>query len=143
LKVKIGDNIIPDAEVKRFIDLQSGLALSMIKISYEGERIRGLDWGEEDKPIPFECDIIKTSVLIQSRSFSLEPNKVEYVLQERYIDVPCGYKLVNTNHENERAIIVPEIIGNIYDNLDNFRKLPFIRFILEEDIPSILKELKS
>ncbi len=35
MKVEIGNVVIPEAQVKRFISLESGLPLSMIKVTYK------------------------------------------------------------------------------------------------------------
>lgn len=136
MKVKIGSVTIPDAEVKRFIDLQSGLALSMIRVSYIGEPIEELRSGTL---FPFECDIIRTNVLLHGARHQIKEKKHEYILQERYADVPCGYKLIHTKVGNEKAIIVPENTRDMHpEEMQKLRDLPYIRFILENDIPKEL-----
>lgn len=140
MKVKIGSAIIPDAQVKRFIDLQSGLALSMIRVSYEGELIKELGEAfQKHTLLPVECDILKTNVLVHGARHQMEEKKHEYILQERYADVPCGYKLIHTKVGNEKAIIVPENTRDMHpEEMQKLRDLPYIRFILEKDIPKEL-----
>jgi len=138
MKVKIGNTIIPDAEVERFIDLQSGLALSMIQVSCEGEPIKELEEAfQKNILLPFECAIIKTNVLVHGASHRMKEKKHAYTLFERAVDVPCGYKLIHTKVGNEKAIIVPENTKDMPD-MEVLRKLPFIRFILKKDIPEEL-----
>lgn len=137
MKVRIGNVDIPEATVKRFIDLQSGLALSMIQVSYSGN-IDAKEIGtaiQTNALIPFECDILKTNVLVHGVSHDSRTNKHEYILQERATDVPCGYMLLGTEVGNERAIILPEALKNLAVDTERFRKLPYIRFILAKDIP--------
>jgi len=137
MKVEIGNTIIPDAEIKRFIDLQSGLALSMIRVSYEGEAFKEL--GEafnKQMLLPLECEILKTNVLVHGSSHDERTKKHEYVFLERAIDVSCGYKLLHTKVVNERAIIVPENVKDAYfEDAEKLRTLPYIRFILKKGIP--------
>ena len=144
LKVRIGSVTIPDAQVKRFIDLQSGLALSMIKVSYIGEAFPQLGKAfQENTLLPFECDMLKTQVLVHGSSHDSIEKKHEYILMERYADVPCGYKSVSFSKEvgNEKAMILPINTKEMHpDEYDKFRKLPFIRFILKKDIPEDLLE---
>lgn len=139
MKVRIGSVTIPDAQVKRFIDLQSGLALSMIKVSYIGEGFTKLGKAfQEHTLLPFECDILKTQVLVHGLSHDIKEKKHEYVFLERGADVSCGYMLVSFDEKvgNEKAIIVPENTRDIHpEEYDKLRDLPFIRFILEKDIP--------
>ena len=141
MEVRIGDTIIQDAEVKRFIELKSGLPLSMIKVSHKGEPFQELREARAqiDRLLPFECAVIKTNVIVHDIHSSREKREVEYVLQERYADVPCGYKLIHTEFGNETAIIVPENTKYDYD-VQGFRNLPFIRFILKKDMPKDLLE---
>ena len=134
MKVKIGEVIIEDAQVKRFIDLQSGLPLSMIKVSYVGEGFPQLGKAlQENALIPFECEILKTQVLVHASSHNSIEKRHEYVFMER--GVPCGYKLIHTEptEGKEKAISVPEDTDNAL--VEKLRELPFIRLILEKDVP--------
>jgi hypothetical protein len=142
MKVKIGGATILDAQTKRFIDLQSGLALSMIQVSYEGEPIKELGEAfQKHTLLPFECDTIKTLVLVHGARHDSKEKRNEYTFQGRTIDVPCGYKLVSFSKKvgNEKAIIVLENIKDTHpEEYDKPRQLLFIRFILEKDIPKDL-----
>jgi hypothetical protein len=142
MKVRIGEIIIPDAEVKRFIDLQSELPLSMIKVSYIGEAFKELGKAfQEHTLLPFECDIIKTQVLVHGASHNFKEKKHEYILLERAADVSAGYKLIHTKVGNEKAIIVPENTKDMRpEEMQKLRNLPYIRFILKKDIPADLLE---
>jgi len=137
VEFRIGNVTIPDAQVKRFIDLQSGLALSMIKVSYIGEAFPQLGKAfQENTLLPFECDILKTQVLVHGSSHDSKEKKHEYIFMEKYADVPCGYKLLGTEVGNEKAIIVPENTRDMPpEEMQKIRDLPFIRFILKKDIP--------
>jgi len=140
MKIRIGKITIPDAEVKRFIDLQSGLPLSMIKVSYEGEGYEELGRAfNEGTLLPFECIVLKTEVLVHGSTHDSNRKKHEYVLLERAADVSSGYKLIHTSAGYERAIIVPDNTKEIPD-MQRVRDLPFIRLILEKDIPKDLLE---
>lgn len=70
-------------------------------------------------------------------SHQMKEKKHSYTFLERAIDVSCGYKLLHTKVGNERAIIVPENVKDIYfsQNPEELRKLPYIRCILKKDIP--------
>jgi len=139
MKVIIGSVTIPDAEVKRFIDLESGLPLSMIKVSFIGEGFNELGKAfQENSLLPFECEIIKTQVLVYGSSH--KENKHEYILMERAVDVSSGFKLVFTEIGNEKAMMLPLNTRSPHDYAEELRKLPFIRLILKRDIPSRLLE---
>jgi hypothetical protein len=134
LKVKIGEITIQDAQVKRFIDLKLGIPLSMIRVSYRGESIPKLGRAfQEHTYLPFECDMLKTRVVVHASSHNLVKKKHEYVLREKVADVPSGYKLLYTEVGNEKAILIPE--RTPIDQKEKLRQLPFIRLILEKDIP--------
>jgi hypothetical protein len=139
MKVKIGNVVIPDATVKRFIDMESGLPLSMIRITYFGNRISDeqiVDASHKQGLLPFESEVLKTFVLIHGFAESEKEKKHEYTLQERAADVSCGYMLLHTKVGNEKAIIVPEDVEkNLMADVERFRKLPYIRYILKKDIP--------
>lgn len=138
MKVKIGNVDIPNATVKRFIDLQSGLPLSMVKVNYTGN-IDVKEIGiamQKVALLPFECDTLKTNVLVHGASHNSTTNEHEYILQERAADVSCGYMLLHTKVGNEKAIIVPEDVEKkLVVDAERFRKLPYIRYILKKDIP--------
>ena len=138
MKVKIGNVIIPDATVKRFIDLQSGLALSMIDVSYANKRVEDSELVEAFKNhtlLPFECEILKTNVLVHG--FGQNEKMYEYILQERAADVSCGYKKVDwrqPTQDKTMVFIIPEDVKDLIPP-EQLRTLPYIRFILKKDIP--------
>jgi hypothetical protein len=130
--------IIEKAKVERFIDLHTGLPLSMVKISYQG-----ISYDEitrafvEETSISFECKILRTEVLVSSISMN-KKSRVEYVFQEKTSKVSCRYKSLRSEYKfgNERAILIPEDTRECPSNqLNLLRELPFIRLILREDIP--------
>ena len=134
VKVKIGEVTIQDAQVKRFIDLQFGIPLSMIRVSYRGESFPKLDREfQKHTYVPFECEMLKTRVVVHASSHNLVKKKHEYVFRERVADVPSGYKLLYTQVGNEKAILIPE--KTPINQKEKLRQLPFIRLILEKDIP--------
>lgn len=143
LKVKIDDLIIPDAKVERFIDLESGLPLSMVRVTYEGEPFEEIAkaWSEQNL-IPFESDVLKTNVLVIGSEWLREERKVEYTLLERAIDVPCGYKrstFRNVQTGERVEFLLPEDMVDLSpERLKQFKKLPFIRFILRKHLPDDL-----
>ena len=125
--------VIPDAEVKRFIELQFGLPYSMIRVTYTGEGRSELGQAlTSNTVIPFDCDTLKTRVMIQSSSQNSETDKHEYVLMEPAADVPSGYILIHTKVGNEKAILVPENADK--SKVDEFRKLPYFRLISKKDV---------
>lgn len=148
-EIKIGDIVIQDATITRFIDMSSGLPLSMIRVSGKGKPFKELNRAYQEKTfLEFECDILKNpQVLVHGISIDLVENTYSYTLLERAADVSCGYKLIHTyNHpgiDNERSIIVPDEIevlrGSSYEDtlkrVGKLRELPYIRYILKSDIP--------
>ena len=144
-EIKIGDIVIQDAKVTRFIDMSSGLPLSMIRVSGEGKPFKELNEAyQENTLLEFECDILKNpKVLVRRISVDIAENTYSYTLQERAAEVSSGYKLIHTNIDNEKAIIVPKEIdvreGRSYEDklkrMDELRELPFIRYLLKSDIP--------
>jgi hypothetical protein len=137
MQVKVGTVVIPDAEVKRFIDVESGLPLSMIKVTYTGEGFKEI--GEaflKTALIPFECEIIKTQVIVHASSH--KENVHEYIFQERAADVPCGFRLSHTDVGNEKAIMLPENAKDTYTYGEQIRELPYIRLILKRYMPAKL-----
>ena len=144
MKVRIGDTIIQDAQVTRFIDMSSGLPLSMIKVNGQGKPFKELGIAFQEKTfLEFECDILKNpQVLVHGCSADFSKNTYSYTLLERAADVSCGYNLIHTDVDNEKAVIIPEDIevmkGSYEDHIktmDKLRELPFIRYILKQDIP--------
>lgn len=141
MKVKIGSVTIPDATVKRFIDMDSGLALSMIEISYIG---MGNEYGtlieafKKDTLLPFECEILKTKkVLVRGFGYNNETKVGHFILQERGADVSCGYKSVDwrqPTQDETMVFILPEEVKDLISP-EKLRMLPFIRFIRKKDIP--------
>ena len=140
MKVKIGNVIIPDATVRRFIDLQSGLPLSMIEVTYtqkveHGELIEAFN---KNTSVPFECEILKTKrVLVHGFGYNKETNIHHFVLQEWGADVSCGYKLIDwrqPTQEKTMVFILPEDVKDLVPP-EELTKLPFIRFILKKHIP--------
>lgn len=141
LKVRIGSVTIPDAQVKRFIDLQSGLALSMIQVSYiDKEEIKHGELIEAFKNntlLPFDCEILKTKVLVHGFGYNKETKERKFTLQERGADVSCGYKLVDwrqPTQDETMVFIIPEDVKDLI-RPEKLRTLSHIRFILKKDIP--------
>lgn len=133
MEVRIGEISIPDAEVERFIDLQSGLALSIIEVSYEGKPFEELVKAmREHKLLPLECEIIKTRVFVIGIRRGMRLSVC--ILQESEANVSCGYKLIHTNVGNEKAIILPEDTNIDIKKIQRVREIPFIRLILRKDI---------
>jgi len=138
-EVKIGDIVIQGANVTRYIDMSSGLPLSMIRVSGEGPFFKELaEASNEHTLLEFECDSLKNpKVLVHGFSHNIVENTYSYTLLERGADVSCGYKLIHTKIDNELAIIVPEETDtlHVWKRLDELREWPFIRYILKKDIP--------
>ena len=138
-EIKIGDIVIQDAKVTRYIDMSSGLPLSMIRVSGKGPPFEELvKASNEHTFLEFECDILKNpKVLVHGFSFDIDENTYSYTLLERAADVSGGYKLIHTKNDNELAIIVPKEIDTlgVWNRLDEIREWPFIRYILKKDIP--------
>lgn len=130
--------VISNAKVERFIDLQSGIPFSMVKISYIGKIITDLSKAfVEETSLSLECEIIKTDVIINSVSKHKE-NKIEYIFQEKTSKVPCSYKIISFDQKfsNEKAILIPKDVRELPINqLHLLRELPYIRLILRQDIP--------
>jgi len=139
MEVRIGNVVVPDAIVKRFIDMESGLPLSMIKVTYFGNRIvddQIITAFREHAVVPFESENLKTIVLVQGSGENKTEEKREYILQERATDVSCGYKLVDWKQPtgNQKMIfIVPEDV----ERIDQYELslLPYKRLIFRKDIP--------
>lgn len=129
---------ISEAEVTRFIDLESGIPLSMIKVSCPGSPAKFLAKAfVEETSLSFECYSLKTMVTVSGLSMR-EDNGVEYIFKENPSKVRCSYKIINFEHKfaNEKAILVPEDVRDLPETQANMlRDLPYIRLILIEDIP--------
>ena len=140
MKVRIGNVIIPDATVKRFIDMESGLPLSMIRITYFNDKIPDdqiIEAFNKQAILPFESEILKTFVLIHGFAENEKEKKREYILQERAADVPCGYKSVDwtqPTQSQKMVFIVPEDVKDLADPYE-LSLLPYKRLILRKDIP--------
>jgi len=139
-KVKIGNLVIQDASVKRFIDLESGLPLSMIRVTHkdknvdDGELIDSM-MSHKDTIFPFECDILKTEVLVQG--FGKQGDESNYTFLERAVDVSAGYKSIDWTQPtgNEKMkFILPEDVKDLIDPYE-LSLLPYRRLILRRYIP--------
>lgn len=139
MEVKIGNVIIPDATVKRFIDLESGLPRCMIQVTFPFEIVEDGDLVEAFKAntvLPFECTILKTKVLV--RGFGRREQVRRFTLQEPASEVSCNYRLISYEPKGgkEKAIVVPNNLKRQYDLApEELRLLPFIRLILKTDMP--------
>ena len=142
MRVKIGNVDFPDVIVKRFIDLQSGLPLSMIQVNYTGN-IDTKEIGtamQKQALLPFECGTLKTNVLVHGASHDSRTNKHEYILQERAADVSSSYKLMDWTQptkDKNMIFIVPETLADGVSP-EELKKLPYIHFILKKNIPQNL-----
>jgi hypothetical protein len=140
VKVKIGNVIIPDATVKRFIDMESGLPLSMIRVTYFDNRISDeqiTDAFQKQTILPFESEVLKTIVIVHGFAENEKEKKHEYTLQERGADVSCGYKSVDWTQptQNQKMVfIVPEDVKDLINPYE-LSLLPYKRLILRKDIP--------
>jgi hypothetical protein len=140
MKIKVGNVIFPDATIKRFIDIQSGLPLSMINVFYVGKEDEYgelIEAFENNVLVPFECDVLKTKVLVHGFGGDNRTNKRYFILQERAADVSSGYKKVDwtqPTRDKTMAFILPEDIKDLIPP-EKLAMLPFIRFILKKDIP--------
>jgi hypothetical protein len=138
MKVKIGDVTIPEATVRRFIDMQSSLPLSMVHVSYTDQAVDDSELTEAFKKnllLPFECEILKTDVLVHG--FGHEAGKDYYILQEPAGDVSCGYKSVDWTQptgNTKMVFIIPEDVEDLKDPYE-LSLLPYKRLILRKDIP--------
>jgi len=141
MKVKVGNVVIPNATVKRFIDMESGLALSMIHVTHtdknidDGELIDAFMKRGKITLFPFECEIIKTKVLV--RGFGRKGDQRNYTFQERGADVSCGYKSVDWTQptgNKKMVFIIPEDVKDLIDPYE-LSLLPYKRLILRKDIP--------
>jgi len=131
--------VIPDATIKRFIDMESSLPLSMIRVTFTDKIVDDelVEAFKSNTILPFECDTLKTDVLVHGFGTSEEGKKHEYVLQERGADVSCGYKSVDWTQptQNQKMIfILPEDVKDLIDPLE-LSLLPYKRLILRKDIP--------
>lgn len=139
MKVRIGSITIPDATVKRFIDMDSGLPLSMVRISYKGpENEYGelIDAFQKNTLLPFECEILKTKVLVHGFGYNKETKTGHFILQERAADVSSGYKLVDwrqPTQDETMIFILPENVK--LTSPEKLGALPCIRLIFKKDIP--------
>ena len=138
LKVKIGKVTIPDAQVKRFINLQSGLPLSMIKVSHKHKKLEHGELIEAFKNntiLPFECETLKTRVLVHG--FGSEETTDYFILQEPASDVSSGYKKVDWRQPTKDETMVFVMPENVKDSIrpEKLKTLPYIRFIYEKNIP--------
>ena len=140
MQVKIGSITLKDAKVTRFIGMDSGLPLSMIRVEAKGDLSPELQKAYiENTLVSFESEGLKNNgVLINHTSVTPEKKLITYILQERAIDV------IHTKEKGERAIIIPEDV-NVLDGttfeqaqerLNKIRSAPFIRFILKKDVPN-------
>jgi len=138
MKVKIGSVIVPDATVKRFIDMESGLPLSMIRVNYtqevdDGELIEAFN---NNTSLPFECEILKTKrVLVHG--FGRDEQGRHFTLQEWGADVSCGYKSVDWTQPTgniKMVFIIPEDVKDLIDPYE-LSLLPYKRLILRRYIP--------
>lgn len=138
MEVKIGSVVIPDAKMKRFIDLQSGLPLSMIEVTFaqEVEDEELVEAFKRNISLPFECEILKTKrVLI--RGFGRDEQGRFFNLQEWGADVSCGYKSVDWTQPTgnmKMVFIIPEDVKDLIDPYE-LSLLPYKRLILRKDIP--------
>lgn len=142
MRVKIGSVVIPDATVERFIDMESGLPLSMIRVTYFGIR----SWDRQiveafhrEAALPFESEILSTFVLSMGFVEDRKEEKHEYILRERADHVSSGYKIVayDEGEKKQRIVfVVPEDL-NIGIGINELSKLPHERLILRKDIPKI------
>jgi hypothetical protein len=130
--------IISNANVERYIDLQSGIPFSMIRLLYDGKIITDLSKAfVEETSLSLECEIIKTDVIINSVS-EHKGDRIEYIFQEKISRVPCNYKILSFDQKfsNEKAILIPEDVRELpISQMHLLRDLPFIRLILRQDIP--------
>jgi hypothetical protein len=139
MKVKIGNVAFSDATVRRFIDLQSSLPLSMIHISYTDQTVDDGELTEAFKKntiIPFECEILRTRVLVNG--FGHEGDKDFYILQEPAADVSCDYKTVDWTQptgNTKMVFVIPEDVEDLRDPYE-LSLLPYRRLILRKDIPN-------
>jgi hypothetical protein len=139
MKVKIGNVIIPDAKVKRFIGLESGLPYCMIEVTFPFGIVEDGDLVEAFKAntvLPFECAILKSKVLVCG--FGRHKQVRRFTLQELASEVSCNYRLTSYEPKvgKEKAIVVPDNLKRQYDLApEELRLLPFIRLILKDDIP--------
>lgn len=142
MEVKLGSIIIPNATVKRFIDLQSGLPLSMIEISYVSPQIgytELLEAFKNEATLLFQSEILNTLVQLQSYAYNTEARERKFILLER--DISSGYKslrIVNRKAGKDYHFLVPENIKK--GATEELEILPYIRFILKKDVPEWLLE---
>ena len=138
MQVKIGNVIIPDAKVKRFIEIE-GLPYSMINIAYTSK----VDDGEltnsfmkRPQPIlPFESETLKTKVLIHR--FGKHENLTEITLMEPASEVSSGYKLTHFRDVNKNTNLVFVMPENVKDSVspEELSNLEYIHLLLKRDIP--------
>ena len=140
MRAKIGNVTIADATVKRFIDMESGLPLSMIRVTYFGNRIADdqiIDAFNKQTILPFESETLKTLVLVRGFAEDGKEEKREYTLQERGADISCGYKSVDWTQptgNKKMVFILPEDVKDLINPYE-LSLLPYKRLILRKDIP--------
>ena len=140
MRAKIGNVTIADATVKRFIDMESGLPLSMIRVAYFGNRIADdqiIDAFDKQAVLPFESETLKTLVLVRGFAEDGKEEKREYTLQERGADISCGYKSVDWTQptgNKKMVFILPEDVKDLINPYE-LSLLPYKRLILRKDIP--------
>ena len=140
MRAKIGNVTIADATVKRFIDMESGLPLSMIRVAYFGNRIADdqiIDAFNKQAVLPFESETLKTLVLVRGFAEDGKEEKREYTLQERGADISCGYKSVDWTQptgNKKMVFILPEDVKDLINPYE-LSLLPYKRLILRKDIP--------
>lgn len=140
MRVKIGNVAIPDATIKRFIDMESGLPLSMIRVTYFDDRISDeqiIEAFNKQAVLPFESEALKTFVLVRGFAENEKEKKHEYTLQERAADVSCGYKSVDWTQptQNQKMVfILPDDVKDLISPYE-LSLLPYKRLIFRKDIP--------
>ena len=144
MKVKIGKVVIPNATVKRFIDLQSGLPRSMIRVTYlpgvvdDGELVEAFKNGSV---LPFECEILKTRVVVSG--FGSKITERYFTLREDATTVSCDYRKISYEPRigKEKALVIPKNVRGEFDiKPEELRLLPYIRLILKDDVPETCLE---
>lgn len=129
--------VIPNAKVERFIDLQIGIPVSKVKVSYEGSAFEKLSIAfVEETAVNFSSEKLKT--IVQVSGMTISENEVEYIFKEISSQVPCFYKILSFEHKfaNEKAMLVPQDVRDLPERQTNIlRELPYIRLILREDVP--------
>lgn len=138
MKVKVGEVTIPEAQVKRYISLESSLPLSMIDITYsqEVDDEELVDAWKNHTPVPFECEILKAKRVLV-RGLGRDEQERHFTFQEFAADVYAGYKSVDWTQptDNKKMVfIVPDDVKDLIDPYE-LSLLPYKRLILRKDIP--------